>query len=176
MATPCSGSRAGAYAEQLEDVSASLLALLEGCSLREWRSSGPEGDSCVGDLAHQLALDLADARELLTALVAGVFLPSRMEVRGMGSLRASARREGGDRGEIIALLQVNVAALGELIASLSEDQLTGSGHPNQTGDRRGTSVPLIIETLVLGSLRDALSRIQAAIQTAPRTPGGVGKI
>jgi hypothetical protein len=175
MATPGPGSRASLYAEQLEEVSTSLLALLEGCSPREWRSAGPESNASIGILASGLALDLANAWELIAALAARSALPpSRGEQRRIAA-PGPATGQGGDRGDTIDLLRVNVAALGHLIAGLSDDQLSGAD-PAQRGDGVGVGAQGVIETRVLGSLQEALSQIQRAIGNAPRTPGGIGKI
>lgn len=161
--TPSRHTRAAVYVEALEEVSMPLLALLDGCSSREWQS--------VAAIAGQLALDLADTRELIVAMAAGAVLPAPPPHHLAGAGDEDARRQDvPDAEETINLLRSSLFAMEQVIAGMGDEQLTAliAGQP--------AGLQSLVETGVLGRLQASLAMVQDNIQHVSRTSGGIGSI
>lgn len=127
-------------------------------------------------MANESALTFAVATALISARTSGWLLP----LEGADATRArpaepAASPGPGDPEEIIELLRTTAAALGRVIAALSDEQLAEADPETLPGGQPAT-IQALIEIGVLEPLRETSRRIDAAIRSAPRTPGGIGTI
>jgi hypothetical protein len=163
MAVTERNPEAQALAHQFEEAVQTLGALLERCSVEQWRTICPEEGWTVGVTAHHVAGSFRFISGLIEALAVGNPLPEVTEAGiDEGNARHAVKFADCDQGETIAGLRVKGAAAAQLIAGLSDEQLENAA-PFALRSGRVTSVRRIIERMLIGHVESHRADIEAAI-------------
>jgi hypothetical protein len=163
MAVAERNPEARALAHQFEEAVQTLGALLERCSMEQWRTICPEEGWTVGVTAHHVAGSFRFISGLIEVLAAGNPLPE-VTAEGIdeGNARHAVKFADCDQGETIAGLRVKGAAAAQLVAGLSDGQLENAA-PFALRSGRVTSARRIIERMLIGHVESHRADIEAAI-------------
>jgi len=154
------GTRAEAYAQQLEAANADLIGIVEGLSDEQWRAkTAPEGWP-VGVVAHHVAVSHTPVAGLAVALANGQPPGGlTMETIDQGNAQHAREHAGCTKEETLQLLHANGAQAAGMLRSIGDDQLDRSdlviGNPMTCAQS--------IEFISIGHTRQHTESIKQAI-------------
>jgi hypothetical protein len=155
--------RAKKLADRLRAFTDDVIALVEGCSEKEWSKACPAEEWPVGVTARHIGAGHFEAVGLARMMVNGENLPEITMEQVVGMANEHARRHAGcTREEVLDVLRRNGAALVDYVAGLSEVELDRTGHLALAGGE--LTAQQFIEAVVLKSGGEHLASMKAALE------------
>jgi hypothetical protein len=156
--------RAKRLAERLRTFTDDVIAVVEGCSEKEWGQACPAEGWTVGVTARHIGAGHFEAVGLARMMVNGEKLPEITMEQLVGMANEHARRHAGcTREEVLGVLRRNGAALVDYVAGLSEAELDRTGHLALAGGE--LTAQQFIEAVVLKSGGEHLASMKAALES-----------
>jgi hypothetical protein len=154
---------AEALAQRFKEAVQRLAALLERCSVEQWRTVCPEEGWSVGVIAHHVGGAFRFQAGLIEALLSGKPLPEQTR-QGIdeGNARHALKYADCGQDETVEGLRVKGAAIGQLLAGLTDEQLELAA-PFALASGRVTSIRTIIERMLIGHVENHQAGIESVI-------------
>ena len=155
------GARAEAYAKQLEEANAALIAEVEKCPEEKWSAARtkPEGwPACV--VAHHIASSHGSVSGLAMMVANGQPLPPvTMEMINAGNAQHAQQFANVGRAETLKVLRDEGAKAVELVRGLSDEQL------DRTADLIGRpmSAAAVIQHILIDHARQHTESFKGAL-------------
>ncbi len=157
--------RAEALANRYEQLNNELIAVLEQCSVEQWRALCANERWPVGVTAHHVAAMTNLNVELLSGAARGVPWPAiAMDVVDQGNAEHALQYADCTKAETIDLLTRTGTAVSTLIRQLDEQQLDRAWPALWRGNAL-LSVAQCVEGHLIGHIRDHLASIRGAIES-----------
>jgi hypothetical protein len=155
---------AEALAQRFKEAVQRLAALLERCSAEQWRTVCPEEGWSVGVIAHHVGGAFCFQAGLIEALLSGKPLPEQTR-QGIdeGNARHALKYADCGQDETVEGLRVKGAAIGQLLAGLTDEQLELAA-PFVLASGRVTSIRTIIERMLIGHVENHRAGIESVIE------------
>lgn len=159
---------AHALATRFRAVNDELIAILEGCSPRQWQARCLDEDRPVGVVAHHVAGAHRTVAGWVGTIAAGQPLPPfTQEQIDQGNARHAERYASPDKEETITRLRQNGDAAADVVQGLSDEQLDRTGTMPLFGDQPVSARWMIIDRLI-GHVTQHGASIKATLAaTAP---------
>ena len=155
--------RSEALAQQFEQASAALAALIEGCSDQQWQARCAGETWSVGVTAHHVAGGHIAAAHFVEMLANGQPLPPlTAEMIDQGNAQHAVEHANCTRPETLALLRANSATAASMLRGLSDEQLDRSAPLALLGGASMTAEQFA-GGLLVQSVQDHVNSIRAAL-------------
>ena len=155
------GARAEAYAKQLAEANAALIAEVEKCPEDKWgtaKSKPEDWPACV--VAHHIATSHGPVAKFAVMIANGEPIPPMtMEMIHEGNAQHARESANVGRAETLKLLRDEGAKAAELVRGLSDEQL------DKTGDMIGRpmSAATVIERILIDHVRQHTESFKGAL-------------
>jgi len=147
-------------AEEIADANAELIAFVESCSDKDWKTTCRGERWSVGVVAHHIAWSHERAADWIRAIRSGIPIPGSPQAHNASNALKALQVAGISRDEVVHLARRNADQLIAILRSLAEEDFRKSVPFGPAGGRA-----LAIEGLGrshldrhLGSMRATLKR------------------
>jgi hypothetical protein len=148
--------------ERFQAFNTQVQSLIQTCSDEDWlKVCGAEGWT-VGVVARHVAAGHYGVLELAKMIIAGKKLPE-FTAEAINQMNAQHAGKHADctKAEVMGILKKNSAALADFVKGLNDADLGRTGDLAVAGGE--ISVEQLIDTLIIGSAREHLASMKAAI-------------
>ena len=155
--------RAQELAERFDKANDDFIALIEGCTDKQWQEKVPDDGRSVALVAHHVAGAYRAISSWVRMIAEGQPLPPlTQEMIDEGNAQFAAQRPDPARQETVDLLRSNGERAASLVRDLRDEQLDRTGWMPIFGPNP-LSAEQVIRGTLLGHLRGHRRTIEAAL-------------